>query len=195
MKKEDVTVGASYSAKVGSRTMDVRIESENAKGGWNATGVDSGKPVRIKDARQLRGPAGAEGERTVEPADDANNTDEGDLVPRTALHKENKRGGKKGKVAKAPKEKAAKVKAPKAPKANKPKPMSALDAAAAVLKAKGEPMRCADMIAAMKEKELWETSAPTPSATLYSALLREITKKGSASRFKKTDRGLFTLKE
>ena len=70
-----------------------------------------------------------------------------------------------------------------------------MDAAAAVLKAKGEAMRCADMIAAMAEKDLWKTSAPTPAATLYSALLREITKKGSASRFKKTDRGLFTLKE
>jgi hypothetical protein len=29
MKKEDVEVGASYSAKVGSRTLDVRIESVN----------------------------------------------------------------------------------------------------------------------------------------------------------------------
>ena len=32
--------------------------------------VDSGKPVRIKDARHIRGAAGAEGERTVDPADD-----------------------------------------------------------------------------------------------------------------------------
>jgi hypothetical protein len=54
MKKEDVSVGGTYSAKVGNKTIDVRIDSENAKGGWNATGVDSGKPVRIKDARQLR---------------------------------------------------------------------------------------------------------------------------------------------
>ena len=34
MKKEEVQVGSTYSAKVGSRTVDVRIESENAKGGW-----------------------------------------------------------------------------------------------------------------------------------------------------------------
>ena len=190
MKKEDVTVGASYSAKVGKKPVDVRIESENAKGGWNATAADTGKPVRIKDARQLRGPAGAEGERTVEPADEAGG---GADDPEPRSDKGKKRGGSKAKAAKAPKEKTAKVKKPAKEKA--PKAMSALDAAAAVLKAKGEPMRCADMIAAMKEKGLWETNAPTPSATLYSALLREITKKGSASRFKKTDRGLFTLKD
>ena len=73
--------------------------------------------------------------------------------------------------------------------------MTCLDAAAAVLKAKGEPMRCADMVAAMKAQGLWETTAPTPAATLYSALLREITRKGDASRFRKSDRGLFTLKQ
>ena len=72
--------------------------------------------------------------------------------------------------------------------------MSCLDAAAAVLKAKGEPMRCIDMIEAMKERGLWTTAAPTPAATLYSAILRELAK-GSASRFKKTDRGHFTLQE
>jgi hypothetical protein len=190
MKKEDVEVGASYSAKVGARTLDVRIESVNAKGGWNGVAVDSGKPVRVKDARQIRGPAGGDGGRTVEPADDAAPADHEDLVPLTALDKEKKRG-KKTKGAKAPKEKRAK--APKKEKADKP--LSCLDAAAAVLKAGGQPMRCADMIAAMKDKGLWETNAPTPAATLYSALLREITKKGSDARFKKTDRGLFTLKD
>ena len=33
MKKEEIEVGASYSAKVGKKTMDVRIESENSGGG------------------------------------------------------------------------------------------------------------------------------------------------------------------
>jgi hypothetical protein len=33
----------------------------------------------------------------------------------------------------------------------------------------------------------------TPASTLYSALLREGTTKGSKSRFRKTDRGKFTL--
>ena len=179
MKKEDVEVGATYGAKVGNRTIDVRIESANAKGGWNATAVDTGKPARIKGAGQLVGPAGAAGSGEDAGADEA---------PLPSPDKGKKRSGKK---AKAPKEKRAKVPA----KEMAAKPLSCLDAAAAVLKSKGEPMRCADMIAAMKEKGLWETNAPTPAATLYSALLREITKKGDASRFRKADRGLFALKE
>ena len=197
MKKEEVQVGSTYSAKVGSRTVDVRIDSENAKGGWNATGVDSGKPVRIKDARHLRAAAGADADgRTVEPADDGGGTADaadGDLVPLTALDKEKKRSGKKAKGAKAPKQKAAKVKTPKPAKEKKPKPMSALDAAAAVLKAKGEPMRCKEMVAEMKDKGLWTTNAPTPEATLYSAILREITTRKGDARFKKTERGHFGL--
>jgi hypothetical protein len=76
--------------------VDVRIESVNAKGGWNAVAADSGKPVRIKDARQIRRRAG-DGERTVEPADDAAPEGDGDLVPLTALDKEKKRGRKKTK--------------------------------------------------------------------------------------------------
>jgi hypothetical protein len=73
-----------------------------------------------------------------------------------------------------------------------PKPLSCLDAAVAVLTAKGEPMRCQEMIDAMKEQNLWTSNAPTPAATLSSAILREI-KKGENSRFKKTDRGHFAL--
>ena len=71
--------------------------------------------------------------------------------------------------------------------------LSCLDAAAQVLKDKGEPMNCKDLIAAMADQKLWTSNAPTPHATLYSAILREITTKGDASRFKKTDRGHFTL--
>ena len=73
--------------------------------------------------------------------------------------------------------------------------MGALDAAAAALKAKGEAMACRPLIDAMKEQGLWTSSAPTPHATLSSALLREITKKGAASRFTKVDRGQFACRE
>src|SRR2546423_110415 len=87
--------------------------------------------------------------------------------PRGAAGPKKARAGAE-KPAKAPrKKKAAKEKAPKA--------ISALDAAAVVLKAKGGPMRCIDMVAAMKAETLWSTTAPTPAATLYSAILREIT--------------------
>jgi hypothetical protein len=195
MKKDEVTIGGTYGTKVGNKTVDVRIDSENAKGGWNAVAVGTGKPVRVKDARQLRA-AATDGDRTVEPVDEgaaAGDAGDGDLVPLTMLDKEKKRAGKKAKGAKAPKEKPARP--AKAPKEKKPKAMSCLDAAAAVLKAKGEPMRCKEMVAEMKEKGLWTTDAPTPEATLYSAILREITAKKGEARFKKTDRGHFALKD
>ena len=70
MKKEEVEGGATYSARVGGRTADVRIESVNAKGGWNAVAVGSGKPVRLKEARQILGPAGA-----AEPSGDGGGAD------------------------------------------------------------------------------------------------------------------------
>jgi hypothetical protein len=72
------------------------------------------------------------------------------------------------------------------------KKLSCLDAAAQVLKSEGKPMSCKAMIDAMHAGKLWSSDAPTPHATLYSAIIREIARKGSAARFKKTDRGLFT---
>jgi len=62
--------------------------------------------------------------------------------------------------------------------AKKEKKLSLLDAAAQVLKAKGEPMTCGAMVEAVMAKKLWTTSAPTPAATLYSAILRETKTKG-----------------
>ena len=75
----------------------------------------------------------------------------------------------------------------------KPKKLSCLDAAAQVLKAEGKPLNCKAMIDAMFAGKLWHSDAPTPAATLYSAILRETTTKKDASRFKKSDRGLFVF--
>jgi hypothetical protein len=69
--------------------------------------------------------------------------------------------------------------------------LSCLDAAAEVLRAAGEPMRCRELVAAMAAQGLWASNAPTPHQTLTSALLREIAKKGPASRFRRADRGRF----
>jgi hypothetical protein len=74
------------------------------------------------------------------------------------------------------------------------KKLSAIDAAAKVLGENGQPMNCKEMIEAMGAKEYWTTSAgKTPHATLYSAILREITTKAKESRFTKSERGKFTL--
>lgn len=82
----------------------------------------------------------------------------------------------------------------------KPKPatrsrggMSGLDAAAKVLADSGKPMTSQEMVQAMTTKGLWKSGGATPHATIYAAIIREIAKKGSASRFRKTDRGHFTM--
>ena len=70
--------------------------------------------------------------------------------------------------------------------------LSALDAAAQVLAETNRPMNCREMIEAMAEKGYWTSPAgKTPSATLYSAISRELKAKGAAARFEKVERGRF----
>ena len=50
------------------------------------------------------------------------------------------------------------------------------------------------MIDAMAKKGYWTSpGGKTPAATLYSAILREISTKGKEARFKKTERGKFSI--
>ena len=75
------------------------------------------------------------------------------------------------------------------------KRLSALDAAAKVLAEAGEAMTTQAMIEAMAAKGYWSSpGGQTPSATLYSAILRELATKGEQARFVKTDRGKFGLR-
>ncbi len=95
------------------------------------------------------------------------------------------------KTAKAAKAKPAAKKA-KANGEAKAKKLSAIDAAAQLLAASKEPMGCKELIEAMAAKGLWTSpGGKTPHATLYSAILREITTKGKDARFVKTERGRF----
>ncbi|HWG43895.1 MAG TPA: HTH domain-containing protein [Gemmataceae bacterium] len=72
------------------------------------------------------------------------------------------------------------------------KKLSALDAAAKVLGETGQPMSCQELIEAMATKGYWTSpGGKTPAATLYSAIAREITTKGTSSRFQKAERGKF----
>jgi hypothetical protein len=62
----------------------------------------------------------------------------------------------------------------------KAKKLSALDAAAQVLAETGQPMACKEMIEAMAQKGYWSSpGGKTPSATLYSAITKEISTKRS----------------
>ncbi|MBK9126296.1 MAG: hypothetical protein IPM13_00640 [Phycisphaerales bacterium] len=89
--------------------------------------------------------------------------------------------------------KAAKPKMERKPAADaKPKRVSALDAAAQVLADSDKPLRAKDMIEAMATRGLWSSpNGKTPEATLYAAILREISTKGDAARFRKVERGQF----
>jgi|SRR6516162_9934542 hypothetical protein len=82
------------------------------------------------------------------------------------------------------------------PAAAAEKKLSALDAAAKVLAEAGEPMTTKTMIEAMAAKGYWTSpGGKTPAATLYSAILREITTKGDQARFRKTDHGRFATRQ
>ncbi len=168
MKKDQIKIGGTYLAKVSDKVVPVRIDAENAHGGWDATNLRTDKKVRIKSAQRLRCPANRDGTPQAKaelqpPADDAKKT------------------SKTKKTAK-----------PKAEAPATPKKLGCLDAAAKVLGENGQAMNCKEMIDAMAAKGYWTSpGGKTPHATLYAAILREIATKGKDARFKKKDRGKF----
>ncbi len=100
---------------------------------------------------------------------------------------------KKGRATKG---KAGEKKTPaKAANTKKPRKPSGLDAAAQVLAASGDPMRSKDIVDTMLAKGLWSTKGKTPHATIYAAIIREISQKGKDARFEKVDRGRFQIRK
>jgi hypothetical protein len=81
-------------------------------------------------------------------------------------------------------------------KESKPDAMkiSQIEAAIIVLGKSKDAMNCKAMVEAMQVAGLWSTpNGATPDATLYASILREINTKGKDARFRKTERGHFTL--
>lgn len=121
---------------------------------------------------------------------DAGELDTEDMTTKTKNKKSKVRKG----VTKAPA-----TRKPKAPTRTTPangdaksKRVSAIDAAAQILKDKGTPMRSREIIEAAAAKGLWTSPAgKTPHATLDAAMRREINVKGKDARFTIEDRGLF----
>ncbi|HZT79164.1 MAG TPA: winged helix-turn-helix domain-containing protein [Gemmataceae bacterium] len=172
MKKDEIKVGGTYLAKVSDKVVPVRIDAENAHGGWDATNLLTDKKVRIKSAQRLRCPANRDGSPQAQP----------EIQPSAA-------DGKKAPKARA--RKSAKAKTDGGAKAKK---LGCLDAAAKVLSETGAPMNCKEMIEAMATKGYWTSpGGKTPHATLYSAIAREIATKAKESRFVKSERGKFAL--
>jgi hypothetical protein len=156
----------------------VRIDAENPHGGWDATNLRTNKSVRIKSAQRLR-------HETRAPGKDAPKSDEAKSVE--SVEKADLTQGAAVPTA------GKKKRQPKAEKPAKERKPSGLDAAATVLAEAGEPLNTKDMVERMLAKGLWQTGGKTPAATIYAAILREITVKGDQSRFRKTERGKFGL--
>jgi len=205
MKKSEIKVGKHYVAKVSDQLATVRIDAENPRGGWDATNLRTGKAVRIKSAQRLRSETRAPGQ--TKKADDAPATDKDDMslsiqrrvAAQTAAKVASKVLGipvgvvtskKAPRAAKGADVGAGSKKSPKPAKERKP---SGLDAAAKVLAEAGEALNTKTMVERMLAKGLWKTGGKTPAATIYAAILRECATKGDKSRFRKVERGKFTL--
>ncbi len=169
MKKADVEIGSRYKAKVSNKIVTVEILAESPYGGWDAKNLSTGKAVRIKSARRLRGfaakpntvaPVAQKQPESSQPAAEPKSTHTGKPVP---------------------------------PEANV-KPLSLLKAAAMVLEACGRPLGCKEMIDKAVDAGIWKPgSGRTPANTLHAAISKEIKTKGANSRFEKVGRGQFAL--
>lgn len=195
MKKDEIKIGHTYSAKVSDRVVTVRIDSTNTHGGWNATNTATGKRIRIKSAQRLRRAVGDEvpaGRRTKKAAAEVTPADQGIAAARAEAAEPEVNPTVEVITGQPVPEKKTRTRKPAAePKAKR---VSALDAAAQVLRDAGTSMRAKEMIDVMAEQGLWQSpNGKTPHATLYAAILREISAKGDAARFRKVDRGQFVF--
>ena len=56
MKKNEVTIGGVYAAKVSGKVVPVRITGPSPYGGWDAVNTQTQRAVRIRSAARLRRP-------------------------------------------------------------------------------------------------------------------------------------------
>ena len=167
MRLENVKAGETYMLKVGKNPVQVTVKAVDEKGKITVT-TAGGKTITVADAGRLavhhtNAPQAAKGAKTKAAA------------PKTTKAASGRDVGQKG-----------------APR-GEGKRLGLVDAAIQVMKAAGKPMNCQEVVKAILEQKLWVTEGRTPSATLYSSILREIQKKGAEARFKKVDRGQFAL--
>ena len=88
----------------------------------------------------------------------------------------------------------AKESKPPKPAETPAKKISQIEAAIIVLGKSKDAMNCKAMVETMQVEGLWSTpKGATPDATLYASILREVNAKGKDARFRKTERGHFTL--
>lgn len=215
MKQSEVKVGEVYQVKVTGKLARVRIDGEHQDGGWTGTNLETNRPVRIKTAAKLRRRVSTtDGSKQAAEAVKEHNLTEGVDVPMPAAKKKLTKKQRQAmraqseadqENARVRDERAASpdgmTASERAMAAREPdrsrrqlKKTGCLDAAVHVLEEAGEPLTCGQMMEQILERGLWITTGRTPSATLYSAILREIQRKGDDARFVLAERGKFTLK-
>ncbi len=182
MKKAEVEIGGKYYANVTGKRVEIQIDSEKANGGWNATNLATGKKILVKSAQRLLGAVGKRKGRSqaaeVESSPVSTDTSTLEVVDPNA--------------AEAPTGVPKRVSRSKA-SAEGEKKLSCIAAALKVLGESTDPLNTKEMIEAMESKGYWTSpGGKTPHATLYSAILRELSK-GAESQFVKTERGRFTV--
>ncbi len=187
MKKDDVKIGGTYKINLNGKVSEVRIDSYQVAGGWNATDLETNKSVRIKNARNvLSAVRKKRGQAKVTTTENVTVVESEPATVETFNNdsSESKCVLKKPRKAKAKDDSAE----------PKEKKLSCLNAAIKVLGESDKPMNSKELIEAMEAKGYWSSpGGKTPRATLYSAILRELAK-GDESRFVKTERGRFTVR-
>jgi len=56
MKKNEITIGGVYAAKVSGKVVPVKITGESPYGGWDAVNTQTKRAIRIRSAARLRRP-------------------------------------------------------------------------------------------------------------------------------------------
>jgi hypothetical protein len=163
MTNDEVKIGRVYAVKIGKNTIGVRIMGQTPDGGYNAVNVNTDKIICIKSAQRLCG-----------------------LYNPKAADKTATAAQGAAKDAEPSNDAAT-------PKTATQTKRGGLTAAATVLAEAGIPLNCQEMVKRMLEKGYWKTDGRTPSATIYSAIAREIKEKSDDARFRKTGRGKFML--
>ena len=187
MKMAEVKIGGKYYANVSGNRVEIQIDAEKPRGGWDATNLATGKKILIKSAQRLQGEVGARRGR-------AKVTTEGNVTVVENEPATVETIGGEATAAVAVLKKPRKAKSEIANPDPSEKKLSCVSAALKVLGESSEPMNAQELITAMEAKGYWSSpGGKTPHATLYSAILRELTK-GDDSRFVKTERGRFTVR-
>jgi len=213
MKKSDIKIGTTYTVKITNRVVPVRIDAANPNGGWDATNLATKKKVRIKSAAKLRGEhrenmkaTAAADQENARPRDQRKASKDSQTASERAMNRsaKTKKSARTTKTAakgtsttsnrgKSP-EPATRTNARKSKRDSATKRKGILDFAAEILAKAKEPMSCKDIVEKAQAAG-WTTSGKTPHATLYAAIIREISKKGKDARFEKVDRGRFRIRK